>query len=384
MWGRDSKVLITNGQPSREGLPARKTSGVIDWDHVKRVYVRLPNWVGDVVLATPFLSALRKGAPNAQILAHGKGFQLKILEGEGHFDQTLTLQKGSPWWPFSEGRRFREAWGVPDVAFVLPNSFSAALVAKCTGAAVRVGYSLNGRGPLLTHGIPVRKEGLFRPIPMVDYYLGLLTRVGLPIDSTPRLPVLSTSDEAKDWAERFLTRHQMNAESTRVWAINIGGSWKTKRWIPLYAGRLVKLLRRKGISPLLLRGPDEAALADEVCDAAGERVPGADEVVGLSELTAVLSRCDVLITTDSGPRHFGIAAGIPVVCLIGSTHPGYTDVDYEGLELLCQRVSCWPCHLKVCPVDFKCMKALTPEYVLEGVSRHLGLELRPQIKIRAT
>jgi heptosyltransferase-2 len=357
---------------------------VVDWEHVRRIYVRLPNWVGDVVLATPFLNALRRGAPKAEILAHGKGFQLEILKNEGVYDQGLTLKKGTPWWPFSEGRRVRTAWGVPDVAFLLPNSFSAALVAKNAGATARVGYSLNLRGPLLTHGIQVRKEGLFRPIPMVDYYLRLLTHTGMPVAGTKRLPVLSASDEAKDWAERFLTRHRLNAESARVWALNIGGSWETKRWIPQHAGRLVKLLRRRGISPILLRGPDEGDLAKAVCQAAGEEVPGADEVVGLNELTAVLQRCELLLTTDSGPRHFGIAAGIPVVVLIGSTHPGYTAVDYDALELLCQRVSCWPCHLKICPVDFKCMRALTPERVLEGASRQVETELRTQIKVRAT
>jgi heptosyltransferase-2 len=351
---------------------------VVDWQRLERIYVRLPNWVGDVVLATPFLQALRRGAPAAKILVHGKGFQLAIIAGEGTFDESLKLRQS---WPVREGRRIREEWGVPDLALILPNSFSSALVAWASGAPLRIGYALNARGPLLTQPIRVKRQGHLRPIPMVDYYLGILRHAGLAVEDVPRVPTLTPSAEARDWAEQFLTRHRLNATSNRVWALNIGGSWETKRWIPQHAGRLVKLLRAKGISPLLLRGPDEAELADQVCEAAGERVPGADEVVGLCELAAVLSRCELLVTTDSGPRHFGIAAGIPIVVLIGPTHPGYTAVDYDALGLLCRRVPCWPCHLKHCPVDFKCMKGLTAERVLTGSTRHLEAQLRSQIRV---
>jgi heptosyltransferase-2 len=351
---------------------------VVDWQRLERIYVRLPNWVGDVVLATPFLRALRAAAPAARILVHGKGFQLAIVAGEGTYDESLKLSSS---WPLTEGRRIRETFGAPDLALILPNSFSSALTAWASGARHRIGYALNARGALLTHPIRVKRQGHLRPIPMVDYYLGILSHAGANVAAVPRVPTLTPTPEAEDWAERFLTRLRLNAPSNRVWALNIGGSWETKRWIPQHAGRLVKRLRAEGISPLLLRGPDEAGLADQVCEAAGERVPGADEVVGLCELTAVMSRCELLITTDSGPRHFGIAAGIPVVVLIGPTHPGYTAVDYEPLGLLCQRVPCWPCHLKHCPVDFKCMKSLTAERVFAGATRHLESQIRGQIRV---
>lgn len=337
---------------------------VLDWQALHRVYVRLPNWVGDVVLATPFLAALRRAAPQAEILAHGRGVAFKILAEEGLYDRSLPLQRrGGPVWPFLEGRRVR-AWARPDLALLLPNSVSAALVARASGAAVIAGY-VNGRGPLMTTGPRARKEGLLRPIPMVDYYLGLLEHLGAETAGIPRRPVLTQTAQQRQQAEEILTRLGLNAPHNRLWAINLGGSWVTKQWIPRYAGQLVRLLRREGIKPLLLRGPDEAELAEAVCEAAGERVPGADEVVGLAQLGAVMARCELLITTDSGPRHFGIAAGVPVLVLIGPTHPGYTAVDYDGLHLLCERVSCWPCHLKVCPLDFRCMRALTPERVLE-------------------
>ncbi len=343
--------------------------GVVALQDAEKVYVRLPNWVGDVVLATPFLRALRAAAPRAQVIAHGKPFQLAIIEGEGLFDRALPLERRGLLGPLREGRRLREAVGVPDVAFLLPNSVSSALIAWTSGAPARVGYRLNGRGPLLTHALAVRREGLFRPVPMVDYYLAQLQHLGADTSAVARRPVLTPSAEARQWAEEFLTRQRLNARGQRLWALNIGGSWETKQWIPEQAGALVRLLRREGIAPLLLRGPDEGALAERVCAAAGERVPGADEVVRLGELTAVLERCELLVTTDSGPRHFGIAAGVPVLVLIGSTHPGYTAVDYPALRLVSEQVSCWPCHLKVCPLDFRCMRRLTADRVAAAGER---------------
>ncbi|MGE0710046.1 MAG: glycosyltransferase family 9 protein [Planctomycetota bacterium] len=348
---------------------------MVDLPSLRRVYVRLPNWVGDVVLATPALRALRRAAPQAEVVAHAPGVALRLLEPEGLFDRALPLLKrGGPLWPLREGRRVRREVGPLDLAVLLPNSVSAALVAAAAGAPARLGYRLNGRGALLTHGPRVAVRGLLRPIPMVDYYLDLLAEIGVETSAEPRRPTLSVTPAARDAAESFLTRLRANAPSQRRWALNLGGSWETKRWVPQHAGRLVRLLRRAGITPILLRGPDEAELAEAVCAAAGERVPGADEVVGLGELCAVLERCELLITSDSGPRHFGVAAGIPVLVLIGSTHPGYTAVDYPPLDVVSERVDCWPCHLKTCPLDFRCMRALTAERVLAAAEAHLSRE----------
>ncbi|MBL4848398.1 MAG: glycosyltransferase family 9 protein [Planctomycetes bacterium] len=340
----------------------------------RRIYVRLPNWVGDVVLATPFLRRLRAAAPDAEIVLHGKGVALRLLEPESLADRHVGVVHKGLLGPWREGRRLRADLGEIDLAFLLPNSLRSALTVRAAGARRIVGYR-NGRSLLVKEGPFVEKEGLFRSVPMIDYYLGLLEAVGVDCQEVPRRPVLSAPPIANEWAEEFLTRQSINAPGLRLWAINLGGSWETKRWIPEHAGRLVRLLRRRGITPILLRGPDEQDLADQTCAAAGERIPGADEVVGLNELTSLLRRCRVLITTDSGPRHFGIAAGIPVLVLIGSTHPGYTAVDYPALELACEEVSCWPCHLKVCPLEFRCMRALTAERVADQAARLVGRQL---------
>lgn len=363
-------------------LPAPYNRGVSDIAGARNVYVRLPNWVGDVVLATPFLRALRRAAPAARITLHGKRQALAVLAHEGLHDHAEPLAPGRGLIALlREGRRVRQAVGDLDVAFLLPNSLSSALIGRATGARERVGYALNGRRLLLTKALHAKKEGRLRPTPMVDYYLGLLAAVGGAVDGVARRPRLTTTPEQEERAEAYLRRHGV-APGERPWAINIGGSWETKRWIPEHAGRLARLLAERGRTPLLLVGPDERDLARRAANAAGGPIPGADEVVPLTDLTALLRRCEVLVTTDSGPRHFGVSAGLPVLVLIGSTHPGYTRVDYDALDVLCDEAPCWPCHLKRCPIDFRCMTALGPERVLaaaEGLLQRLGPERPPQL-----
>lgn len=334
------------------------------------IYVRLPNWVGDVLLATPFLRALRQIAPRAQVIGHGKRGALELLAPEGLIDRPLPLQgAGGLLGPWREGRRVRREVGRPDLALLLPNSFSSALLAWATGAPERVGYALNGRGQLLTRGLPVKREGRLRPIPMVDYYLALLDSLGAPLPPVERRPLLRLDAPALARGQARL-RALGVPEGSRPWAINLGGAWETKRWIPAHAGALVRLLRAEGVVPLLLWGPGEEGLRDEVLAAAGGEVPGGRDMISLPDLAPTLAHCELMISTDSGPRHFGVAAGVPVLVLIGSTHPGYTRVDYAPLELLCEEVECWPCHLKRCPIDFRCMQRLGPEKVL-GAARAL-------------
>ena len=344
----------------------------------QRIYVRLPNWVGDVVLATPFLRALRAAAPAARIVLHGKGHTRKILAAEAaHFDHFEPLQRTGKLWPVWEGRRVKAAQGPFDLAFLLPNSFSSGLLGRFLGARRRVGYALNGRGWMLTDALPVKKVGRLRPVPMVDYYLGQLEHLGVDTGAQPRRPQLAVEADQAEWAAGFWSRAGLDPAAP-VWAINLGGAWLTKRWIPAHASALIERLRGEGIQPLLLWGPGEEGLRDEVlAGVSGPPVAGADEVVPLEALCATLQRCQLMVSTDSGPRHFGIAAEIPVLVLIGSTHPGYTHVDYAAFEVLCEEVDCWPCHLKRCPIDFRCMQRLTADKVFaagQGLLAKVGGE----------
>lgn len=344
-------------EPTRSQEPARIQEPA-------RVYVRLPNWVGDVVLATPFLEALRRAFPRAEIVAHGRARFFELLEGAKLVDRAISLERRKgPLWPVLEGLRVRKLLGPVDVALLCPNSLSAALIARALGATRRIGYRLNARGLLLTDALPAKKEGRLRPTPMVDYYLGLLGPLGVDTSAVPRRPKLPVTEAARARVQALLGRAGV-AAGDRLWALNAGGAWETKRWIPEYVGQLADLAAARGARPFLLHGPGEEEIVRRAVAAAKTKVLGEGVLVPLADLTAFLERCEVLVTTDSGPRHVGVAAGIPVVALIGPTHPGYTVVDHAASRILCEQVDCWPCHLAKCPVDFRCMKRLTADKVV--------------------
>jgi heptosyltransferase-2 len=333
---------------------------------LERIYVRLPNWVGDVVLATPFLGALRKAFPSSEIVAHGRERFFELIDGTGVYDRAVPLvRRGGPTWPFLEGARLRKLVGRVDAALLCPNSLSAAIIARVMGARRRIGYRLNARGPLLTDALVAKKEGRLRPTPMVDYYLGLLGPLGVDTTGVLRRPFLAVTEKARARAAEILRRAGVR-EGERVWALNAGGAWETKRWIPEYLGELADRVAARGARPFLLHGPGEDDILRRALAVAKSPILGTDEMVPLADLAALLERCELLVTTDSGPRHIGVAAGIPVLALIGPTHPAYTIVDHPAVSVLCEQVDCWPCHLSVCPVDFRCMKRLTPDKVLSA------------------
>lgn len=343
---------------------------------MRRVYVRLPNWVGDVVLATPFLAALRNAHPGAEMVAHGKARNFEITDGAAFYDRAIPLERrGGPFWPLFEGRRLKALLGECDLAYVLPNSLSSAVIAWLSGAKRRVGYALDARSAFLTDALPVKKEGRLRPIPMVDYYLALLAATGKDTSAVARRPTLPVTEEAKKRVDAFLEKLGVGPHE-RLWALNAGGAWETKRWIPEYLGQLCDLVAARGARPFVLRGPDEQAIVEAARRVARTKILGADDVVPLRDLTAFLARCELLVTTDSGPRHFGVAANIPVVVLLGSTHPAYTKVDHPALTILCEEVECWPCHLKHCPIDFRCMTRLGPEKVARACDELLARNQR--------
>ncbi|MDF1667299.1 MAG: lipopolysaccharide heptosyltransferase II [Planctomycetota bacterium] len=338
-----------------------------------RIYIRIPNWVGDVVMAEPFLRAIRERYPNAIIDVHGRPHLFPFIRPLGYYDEEIPLQRSRGLlWPIKEGLRLKRLKEEPyDLAILLPNSLSSAMIAHAMGARRRVGYRLNGRFFFLTKVLGVRKVGKLRPIPMVSYYLDLAKAVGADISKIQHCPALPVTPEAQKYAEEFLTE-KGGKDGKDIWALNMGGAWVTKQWKIDHAARFCSLVIEKGHKVLLLGGPGEEGLAKEVQTRVNSSaifgMP--DAMVPLDKLVAVLKRCRILISTDSGPRHFGIAAGIPVVALIGPTHPGYTGVDYDALKVVCDQAPCWPCHLKKCPLPepehHKCMTALTGDRVFHA------------------
>jgi heptosyltransferase II len=333
-----------------------------------RIAVFCPNLIGDTVMATPTFRALRRGFPGAELAGVIRPQVAPTLDGSDWFDERILFDHRSEQPAqrmFSMLRRLRRARF--DLAVLLPNSFRSALVARLAGIPRRLGYERHGRGILLTDVLhhPLDADGRRRPAPIVDAYLKLARYLGCPIESK-RLELATTPDDEaaadRAWAAVGLDGGQ------RVVCLNTGGAYgPAKNWPTGHFADLARrLAEESGARVLVLCGPRERDNAREIVDGAAHDhvVSLADQPLGIGLTKACIRRSDLLITTDSGPRHFAAAFGTPVLTLFGPTHIAWTRTNHPMAWHVMHPVPCGPCQRPICPEGHhKCMRDLTAESV---------------------
>lgn len=337
----------------------------------RTVVVFCPNWVGDLVMATPAFACLRTGLPDAVIAGVVRPYARGVAEDAPWFDRLIESRDKS-------GAGFRRLTAElrrmrPDLAVLMPNSFRAALTARLGGARRVVGYRRGGRSWLLTGGpAPRRASGRIVPVPMVDYYLEICRWLGLATPSDPR-PELFMSRSRRREAERLLRSAGVTPAETVI-GINPGARFgSSKCWPPGHFARLAeRLARRWPCRIALFVGPGEEEIARRIvaeCRAPLWDTSGLGVDLGL--LKPLIARCQLLVTNDTGPRHYAVAFNVPTVVIMGPTDPRYTQANLERTVVLRRELPCSPCHLKRCPTDHACMAGITPEEVFAACERLL-------------
>jgi heptosyltransferase-2 len=336
----------------------------------RTIAVFLPNWVGDAVMATPALRALRQHFRGARLLGVLKPYVAGVLEGTSWLEAQIFLDRQGPAaqrWPAVAALLRREQ---VDLALLLPNSFHTAFVAWLGRCRRRVGYARYGRSCLLTDPLaPVRgPDGRRTPSPVIDAYNRLAEHVGCPPPGY-RME-LATTDRDEQAAEA-VWRQTGLASYPEVVCLSPGGVFgAAKHWpVESFARLAQSLVDRRGSGVLVLCGPAEQEQARAVVERA--RRPGVYSLAGqplsIGLTKACVRRADLLVATDSGPRHFAAAFDRPVVTLFGPTHIAWTETNYPKAVHLQKQVDCGPCQLRVCPLDHRCMTGLTPAEVLAAV-----------------
>jgi heptosyltransferase-2 len=342
---------------------------------MNKVALFLPNWIGDAVMATPAVRALRETYPQAHFVAVLKPYIAGVFEGAPWFDSVIELDSRGPWsrrWPAVAARLRREAI---DRAVLFPNSFRSALVAWLGGCRRRVGFVRYGRGPLLTDQVepPCDARGRMQPSPVIDAYNRLAVEAGgaspsyrMELFTTPR------GEQAADAVWR-----QAGFSERDVVCLNPGAAFGSAKYWPAesFAELARKLVDERGefaaSGVLVLCGPAERELARTIARRAGRAnvVSLADQPLSIGLTKACVRRAELLITTDSGPRHFAAAFSRPVVTLFGPTHIAWTETYYPAAVHVQKQVECGPCQRRTCPIDHRCMTLLTPEEVYEAAAR---------------
>lgn len=337
----------------------------------KTILVFCPNWVGDVVMATPAFTHLRGHYQNARIIAVIRKNLKPIINDAPWFDEVIS----------GDDKTFKGFWALvkklralkPDTAVVLPNSQRAALLARFSGAKTVAGYMRNGRKLLLTQGPqPKRENGKIMPESMKPYYLKLVQNLGVTVDFEMK-PALYYNNELAARAEELLTKYGIKDDDKVVGLIPGASFGSSKCWPPEHFAKLTEMLEKAyNCKIIMFTAPAEAEIGNAILAGSQAKIiNGLPDNIGLDLLKPMIKRCNVLITNDTGPRHYGVAMNIPqIVVVMGSTSLRYTGTDLEKTVIVKKEgLACAPCQQKVCALKHhSCMREVTPAMVFDAVN----------------
>lgn len=339
-----------------------------------KIAVYCPNWVGDLVMATPAMRAVRAHYPDAKITGILRPHLTEVLQGLNLVDDWLYHQpRGRLGNVADRGLRFARTLRRRrfDLAVVLPNSFRTAWWAWVSGAKRRVGLARSGRSFLLTDAVPA--SSLSTPHPVIDEYLKVSQALGS--DYTSREMELTTTLADVQRFDQFCDRHpKWLASGEGLVALNPGGAFGASKHWPAASFAAVgrQIATQLGKRVVVLCGPAERDQAREIVrlanhpavETVAEEIPAPS--LGLTK--AIVRNADLLVTTDSGPRHFAPPFQVPVITLFGPTHIAWSETYYERSLHLQREVDCGPCQKRVCPLGHhRCMRELNSDLVMKAV-----------------
>jgi heptosyltransferase-2 len=322
-----------------------------------KLAVRLPNWLGDTVMAVPALRALRETFPDARVLLAGPW--VTLLAGQGLGDVLVA-------YPRAWSGRLRAADTVRsfagDTVVLFPNSFEAAATAMYWRGRRRVGFAGDGRRWLLTDALSLPEPRLHQ----VDEYLHLVGVLGAR--ATAREPRLAPPEPYGDTRQRArdLLLLAGAPEGKPMVGVHLGAAYgPAKVWVRERIVEFCRLGPSLGVVPVLLGAPSDEPLAAAVA----REVP-AVSLVGRDSpdlLSSVLAEMAALVCGDTGVAHLAAALGTPVVTLFGPTDPALS-APLGRVAVVRHAVPCAPCFYRACPIEHPCMRGISAADVAERIA----------------
>lgn len=329
-----------------------------------------PTWIGDTAMSAPFFASLRRAHPEARVAAAGGPWTSGLLRSFPWIDQVLSLDAGK-WSGFFSLKRMLRGETV-DYAWILPNSFRAALMTKWAGARRRIGYGTDSRGWLLSDRVVPPRDITH----LVDRYLYLLEAQGH--ETRAQVDDFCITPEAQQFAENLLNPYRAMSSAPSV-GIHPGAFFgESKTWPLEHFKTLIHQLVDSGVAQVfILGGPDEIELAGKLNAMSGGRAVNLAGKDTLETLPALLSRLDVFISGDTGPLHVAALVKTATIALFGPTDYRQTGPRGPRSRVIHQALDCSPCFARTCPLGHHdCMKRITPEEVANEVVELLNEQLR--------
>lgn len=337
---------------------------------IKQLLIRGTNWIGDVVMTLPALAALRQAFPGARITVLAKPWVAEVYRLSPDVDEVLLF--AAPGRHAGLGGKLRLAGELRarhfDAAILLQNAVEAAILARLAGIPLRAGYNSDARGLLLTHS--VRRTAAIRQVHQIDYYLAMVGALGCP--AAGRDVRLRPGPAYAEIARTLFGRFGLDAARPLIGVAPGAAYGPAKKWFPeRFANLADRLVGETGAQVLLFgSGGDRESTAAVQGSARHPFVDIAGQT-DLKEAIALMARCALFLSNDSGLMHVAGALGIPTVAIFGSTNPVTTSPVGEKSVVIHHAVACSPCLKPVCPTDFRCMEGIGVEEVYQAARKLL-------------
>ena len=336
-------------------------TNMLKTENVKKLLIRSANWIGDAVMTTPAVRAIRKNFPHARISLLAKPWVSTVFENSPHIDEIIPYNFKGPWKTFQiAGMLAKRDF---DAAILFQNAFEAAWIPYLAQIPIRIGYDTDLRKCLLTH--PVHCSSKILRLHQIHYYNEILKGSGFETDGTFLEIYLSAKD--REAALKILKESDIS-ETDFVVGINPSATYgSAKQWFPERFARVSdRLNRRFGSKTVIFGGPDDQELGANISQMMKTFAADLSGKTTLKEAMAIIARCHLFITNDSGLMHVAAALNVPQVAIFGSTNFAATGPWSPRARIIRSLVSCSPCLKTHCPYGHKeCMQKISVDTVFK-------------------
>jgi ADP-heptose:LPS heptosyltransferase len=344
----------------------------IDWKNIERILVIRLRSIGDTVLSTPSLIALKRFLPGARVDILLEGWVAPVLDGFDAVDKVLVAGDDLAA-RLQTARALRRS--KYDVVFNLHGGTTATFFARASGARHLVGFASYQYSFLYNHRVPAAAEFWGRKeVHSAEQQLALLGSVGVPVDDRPKSLLSVTPEAAGSLQEKLTAETRESGVLFEKFAlIHPAAAFDTKQWAAENFARVAEFLPGKGLGTIAVAAPGEQAVLEALTRHSHVPVITFDSLT-LPEITALASRASVFVGNDSGIAHMAAAVGTPVVVIFGSSNRvhwrPWTDAPNE---IVYEKFDCQPCPGHTCEVYGrpKCILSVRPESVFESINRVL-------------
>lgn len=314
-----------------------------DWAEVRKVLLVRLRSIGDTVLSTPSVFALKRFLPNASVDILVEDWVAPLLNNHPHLDNVIVLERGGFMTRARVARELRSA--NYDVVYNLHGGTTATFLTRATGARHRVGFETYQYAQLHNHQAP-------SPLLLwgqqkthsVEQQLALLGWTGVPVTDRPRTQ-LGISPEASDTIKRLVSEAGLSERNIAL--IHPAAAFATKQWPVENFARVAEFLTERDFAPVAIAAPNEKVLLEKLRSEASVNIAIFD--LSLPEVTALAAQSKLFVGNDSGIAHIAAAVGTPAVVIFGSSNVAHwRPWNSAPAEVVFEEMPCQPCPGYVC------------------------------------